>query len=398
MKRLLPLLGLVLTAGACAWLQPASFRGFGEPGTPIGVIRPPRPPAPDSLRFSTASNREFARHDVQKLLRIVVLPEAAKQVADVPKSAPRWFREELSAHFDHAAIARRVWVVDEPLKQVVRFLRANARPRPRPEVPFRTPSNRIGSRPTENYLFHPVPGRSWSRWLNVAMLRLPGGATVVVAQAGDEWIRTPPRSAELPQGVKRIHIESRTGGPRSNVLLHVRDPYEVGSIVSWTNGLGVTPRNVICLAVYYPGPTVTLTFRAADGSVLARAEVRDPLGSGRSGPCDPLQLTVNGTKAPPLIGADLLLRIEQHLGVDLAPPVPSAVAGCLRDRGWKVQKVVHGGLIARRIPRPAELTASRDHRRWLITFHATGKVTTTPRASHALAQCIRSGPRLVYYG
>jgi hypothetical protein len=385
-RLLLPLLVVALVVAGCGSASSFSAKAVG--GSPTFAVGPPRPPAPTAYRFSTASNREFARHDVQKLLRIVVVPRSARQVADVPKSAPAWFRGELSAHFEGSAIARRVWVVDQPLEQVVLFIRAHARPRPRPEVPFRKPANRIGSRPSQDYLFHPVPGRSWSRWLNIAMLALPNGSTVVVAQAGDSWLRPPPPSSVLSAKVKRIDISSRLGNARPNVLVHLRKAYDVGSIVAWMNGLGTATQRVTCLGWLRGGPVVTLTFRAADGHVLARARVADPGGSGLSGPCNPVSLSVNGAKAPPLIGADLLHRIEQHLGLDLAPPAPGDVVSCLsRHAGWTVPS-------AARSP----LTVAKGGRRWTITFHSTGKLTTNRPAPPILARCLKSGPRIVILG
>ena len=382
MKRLLPFVASAIVLAGCGSSvhYDASVHGLGQP------VGPAKPPSPTALRYSNPSNREFARHDVQKLLRIVVVPPAARHVAAVPKSAPSWFREELSHGLPGAAVAHRTWVVNQPLKQVVRYVRTHARPRPRPEVPFRKPTNRIGSRPSQDYLFHPVPGRSSSRWLNVAMLTLPSGTTVVTAQAGDEWIHAPPRSVELPGRVRRIDITSHYGQDRPSVRLHVRNAYEVGSIVAWVNGLGVKPGHVFCLGGYFGGSVVRLTFRGADGTVLAHGTLSDLGGSGRSGPCNPLSLTVNGKKAPPLIGSDLLLRIQQHLDVDLAPPLPRDVSSCLRERGWKVRAVARG------------LAARKDGTRRTITFHATGKVTTTGRRQAAISRCLGSSPHIGYLG
>lgn len=390
------LLGIVLLAAGCGSSahDTASVNGLGRPVGPL------KPPSPTALRFSTSSNREFARRDVQKLVRIVVVPRSARRAAEVPKSAPTWFRGELRAHFPASEVAHRVWVLHEPLKQVVRYVATHERPRPRPEVPYRSPRrnlSRIGSRPSLNYVFHPVPGRSWSRWLNVDMLALPDGSTVIVAQAGDSWFRPPPRSAEIPKGVERIDITSRYGHDLPSVRLHVRNAYEVGSIVSWVNGLGVSPSGFFCLGGYVGGSTVRLKFRAADGAVIAHATVYALPGARFSGSCKPLLLTVSG-KAHALIGSDLLARLEQHLGVDLVPPKPRDVSACLRQVGWKVQTVRHGSLIGKARHFAPQLTASRSGHRWLITFHATGKVTTSHGGAPAIARCLRRSPAIGYLG
>ncbi len=227
------------------------------------------------------------------------------------------------------------------------------------------------------------------------MIALSGGRTAVSAQAGDAWIHPPPRSALVPAGVKGVDVVSRIGSHRPNVLVHVRRPYEVGSIVSLVNGLGLADaEHVACAAVLFGGPTVTLRFRAADGKVLARATVPDTLGRGLSGPCNPLQLTVRGRTARPLIGADLLLRIQRLLGVDLAPPLPRAVSDCLlRRHGWKTQSVNHNEMVDRAQHLPPQLTAAKDGRRWLLTFHYSGKVTLDKAAPRELEHCLRSAVR-----
>lgn len=348
---------------------------YGSP--PLKLV----PPSPISLRFSISSNRAFARRDVQQLIRNVVLPRSARRVPAVPQSAPAWFREELSHNGPGTAFAHRTWIVDEPLVTVVRYFRTHARPRPRPVRGFNDSPNRIGSRPNDNWQFAPVPGRSSNRWLNVAMLALPSGATVVTAQAGDEWIQPPPRSAELPGTVRRVDITSRYGANRPSVRVHVRDRNGVGSVVAWMNGLGVSPR-VFCAGQVFGEPVITLTFRDGHGAVVARATI----GNSPSEHCGALSLTVNGRKAPPLITGDLLLRVQQHLNLDLSPPKPGDVASCLRQRHWTVSTV------------DRRLTAQKKGRSVRLTFLLTGKVSGSRRPEPEVARCLRESPRFVYLG
>jgi hypothetical protein len=222
------------------------------------------------------------------------------------------------------------------------------------------------------------------------MIALSGGGTAVIAQTGDAWIHTS-RRALLPRAVKRIDIVSRIGNRSPNVLVHVRQPYEVGSIVADVNGLGPSnAEHIACALAFGGGPTVTLRFRAASGKLLARATVPDTPGGGISGPCNPLQVTVGGRKAPPLIGADLLVRLQQDLNVDLAPPLPRDVSTCLQRHGWKVHD---------RVQRfPLELATTKNGRRWTITFHATGKVTLDKPAPRGLEHCLHAGQRYLIAG
>ena len=198
--------------------------------------------------------------------------------------------------------------------------------------------------------------------------------------------------------MKRIDIVSRTGSRSPNVLVHVRQPYAVGWIVALVNGLGLSnAEHINCLAVGYGGPTVTLRFRAANGKVLARARVSDPLGRGFSGPCTPYK-SPSSRAAPALIGADLVIRLQQLLNVDLAPPLRRDVSACLKRHRWKVQSVTHNEMIDRVQHFPPALTATKNGRRWTITFHATGKVTLDKAGPRELEHCLRAGPRYVIYG
>lgn len=385
MRRLTGLLAAALLLSAC-----------GGSAHRIGVERPRLrlvPPSPTALRFSTASNRRFAQEDVQRLIRILVLPRGARLVAKVPRSAPSWLRNVTGTRFlPGIAVTHRIWIVHEPLERVARFVRAHAHSRPRPEARYRGKNNGILLRPVGSYGFPPVPGRSWGRWLNVDMAALSGGRTAVIGQAGDAWVHPPPRSSLLPATVRRIDVLSRLGNQRPSVLVHVRARYQVGWIVSMVNGLGLTDAApVACFDVLRGGPVVTLRFRAANGTLLARALVSDPLGSGRSGPCNPLQMTVRGRTGPPLIGADLLLRIQRLLDVDLAPPTPQVVSDCLlRRHGWRVQSVTHSGRVNRLQRVPPQLTATKNGRHWTITFHRTGKVSVDRAGPRALERCLRA--------
>lgn len=319
---------------------------------------------------------------MQELIRNVVLPRSARRVAVEPRSAPNWFRTELPAHFPGSVIARRIWVVAAPLKAVVRYLRTQARPRPRAVAGFPKSATRIGSRPFDHWEFRPVPGRSASRWVNVAMLALPSGATVVTAQAGDSWIHPPPASAEIPGTVQRIDITSRYGTAAPSVTLHVRNRDRVRSLVAWINGLGVTQGHFFCAGASFGEPVTTLTFRDARGKPVARGVVDS---NGTSG-CRPFSLTVNGRRTPPLTIGDLIPRVEHLLNADFSPPLARDVTSCLRRLGWKVQTTTAG------------LTVWKNGPSRTLTFHLTGTVTRTGPPSRAIHRCLRSSPHVVYLG
>jgi hypothetical protein len=109
-------------------------------------------------------------------------------------------------------------------------------------------------------------------------------------------------------------------------------------------------------------------------------------------------LTIGDRTGPPLIGADLLLRIQRLLNVDLAPRVPRDAANCLRRHGWNVQSVSHNALVGKSQQFPPELTATKHGHRWTITFHRTGKVTLDKTGPRGLERCLRSRSPSVRFG
>ena len=383
MKRSLGLVAACLVLSACGSAVPLS-----NPGGPLERV----PPSPVAFHFPTASNRAFARRDVQKVLHIVVLPSSARALTKAPAGAPRWLRDQF-AHPRGAspgvAEARGVWLVREPLAQVMRFIRSHAKATPHMEIAYplyARGAEKIGSRPEGDFVFAPVPGRSWSRYLSFGVTPLHHGSTIVSVDAQESWTRALPRTAVLTSRVKRIDITSRYGNGPKAVLVHVRSPFAVGSIVSWANGLSDGPVSV-CFGYFGTGPLVTLTFRSATGRVLARAHVNAPYVLPLSGPCNPLSLTIGNRPPVELIGSDLLVRIERLLGIDVAPVSPSLVASCLRHKGWTV-RMTYGP--------PPRIVARYRGRTWTISFPASGKVATHPASTRVLADCLRA-PQFSYY-
>jgi hypothetical protein len=272
------------------------------------------PAAPTSLRHSTRSNKAFARADVRRLVRLVVLPPGGRQVAELPPGSPRRLEDiARTRSIPGIALARRIWIVDAPLQSVVHYVESHVPLRPRPQVPFRAKNASLALKANGSYGFPPVAGSSWSRWLNVDTGLLPGGRTVVVTQAGDGWIHTSPARELLPRGIKRIDLRLLTGERTRHVI--VRDRFEVARIVARVNAFGLADaERIACADVFRGGPYLTVRFEGADGRQLARAGVL--LFRGESGPCNPVELTIGEKTMPPLIGADVgrLLRQEAALG------------------------------------------------------------------------------------
>jgi hypothetical protein len=310
MRYVLALLTTAVLLAGCGWGTSST------PGPHIGPrVAPIRPVSPTSLRHPTLSNKAYAYSDVRKLVGVVVLPPGARQVAELPAGSPRRLEDiARTRSMPGIAIARRIWIVHAPLDRVVRYFKSHVPLRPRPQAPFRAKNASLALKANGSYGFPPMDGQLWSRWLNVDTARLPGGRTVVVTQAGDAWVHTSPARELLPRGIKRIDFRLQFGKRTRHVV--VRNRFKVAQIVARVNAFGrADAEPITCLAVYRGGPYLTARFEAADGRKLARAAV--VLWGGRSGPCNPVELTIGGKTMPPLIGGDVgrLLRQEAGLGI-----------------------------------------------------------------------------------
>jgi hypothetical protein len=73
----------------------------------------------------------------------------------------------------------------------------------------------------------------------------------------------------------------------------------------------------------------------------------------------------------PLFAASAALRRHQH--------------------GWKTQSVTHTEMVDRLQHVPPELTATKNGKRWTITFHYTGKVTLDKAGPRELERCLHAG-------
>jgi hypothetical protein len=120
---------------------------------------------------------------------------------------------------------------------------------------------------------------------------------------------SPPANAVL-RGARQIDVSSTSGASR-----RVTDPAKVAKIVSWLEALPSARRGLyMCPMIRASSPKVRFVFRAAGGSILARARVLDAF-RGLSGPCNPIELKVRGQRRELLRGGRFLLRVQRLLGV-----------------------------------------------------------------------------------
>ena len=117
-------------------------------------------------------------------------------------------------------------------------------------------------------------------------------------------------ATRVPPGVWTIEIRSPAR------VLRVTERGRVRRIERWLDALpAAKPGTYYCPMIIRAGtPTVRFAFRAANGSVLARASMLDAL-KGHSGPCNPIAFSLPRHPETPLTGGRFLLQVQRLLGV-----------------------------------------------------------------------------------
>jgi hypothetical protein len=140
------------------------------------------------------------------------------------------------------------------------------------------------------------------------LVRLLVAFMAALALAASAWAAV----HRVPDGVTTIDVRSSHGISR-----HVTRPARVAAIVRWFDALPSlrhTKVHYFCPMIRADSPVVRFAFRAASGSVLARARLLDAF-RGISGRCNPIQYRVSGHRERLLLGGSLLRRVQRLLGV-----------------------------------------------------------------------------------
>lgn len=296
MKRLLlPASASVLVLAAC---------GAGAKPAPRVTELAARPPTVHAI--VVARTREATR-EAKALLRRFAAPPGARPLSRRPagdggvlaQSGPESAAEIVDVH--------RFWSVRAPLKAVAAFVRAH---RPLGFARFGT---EYGSS-LPHYLMWGFawPGRSRvpRRFLDVTAVALPG-RTVLRVDAKAVWIYPRSPAERVPAPAREIVVRA----PRVDVS--VTRAAEVSRIVRWFDALPLSPPGIHLPCPLSPVTRITLSFRTADGSPLAQAEVPPTSASI----CDPIGFLIGGRAQRPLAdrpdGASFVVRLQRLLGVRL---------------------------------------------------------------------------------
>jgi len=299
MKRfLLPASALVLVVTAC---------GAGaKPAPRVTEIRAMVP----TVRALVVQRERAALREARKLEREFVPPPGARRdparrdhggILHRSGRRPVWENVE----------ALRFWRVHEPLRSVVRFLKAHD---PRG---FGLLDSSYGiQRPQyARYLMRTLASpashvREASRYLDETIAALPG-RTVIRVEARVAWIYPRSPKEKVPSATRKIVVRA------PKVSLTVTNPAKVAQIVDWFDTLGVLPPEGMAVCAAVGRPDITLSFRGAGGTVLAHARVPAP----SAGVCDPIRFRVGSRTKKPLIDDALnesfARRLERLLGIHI---------------------------------------------------------------------------------
>ncbi len=293
MKRfLLPASALVLVVTACgAGAKPA-------PRVTLAGARVPR------VSIVAARRKEDASREARVLLRQFVPPPGARATRE-PRRYGGVLRRYGSAPLGEIVDVHRFWSVRKPLAAVAAFVRTHRPPG------LRDSGATYGSN-APHYLMWSFS--SPSRYLDVTAVALRG-RTVLRVDALALWIYPRSPSERIPPATRTIVVR----GPK--IRRTVTNTAQVARISRWFDALPVSPPGIAIACALVLRPNITLSFRSAAGTQLARATVPEPSASI----CDPIGFKIGGKTKKPLIdrafGPSFARRLERLLGVRLEQPL-----------------------------------------------------------------------------
>jgi hypothetical protein len=300
---------------AVALAQPGSV-GASRAGPGKAIDWTSVAPLSDAAR--QRAHREAAARDAARLLKRIVLPPSVASSAGEPAgdgqglAGPGTFYAGLK-HIDRHAW----WTSTQPIAALDAFFRRHA-----PAGGRVITYGSGGTRPSAfvAYAFAPVRRVLGTRWLVVSMVALSGGGTGLRADADVQWIVPRPRAERIPRSVRVLDVSVGPPHAAPSTRASIVDRGKVARIASQINGLGISQPGVMsCPARPAGAPVVTFTFRRRlGGAVVARATQL----AGAVEPttaCDPMTLSIEGRRWPPLLGGAAVVHNAQRLlGIRLA--------------------------------------------------------------------------------
>lgn len=283
MKRvILPASALVLVVTAC---------GAGaKPAPRLSAVEARQP----SVHALAVQRKRAALGEARRMVREFAPPAGARATRE-PRGYGGVLRRYGPAPLGEIVDVHRFWSVRKPLAAVAAFVRTH---RPRG---LQRSSATYGSN-APHYLTWSFS--SPSRYLDLTAVALPG-RTVLRVDALVLWLYPRSPSERVPSGTREVVVYT----PR--LTTKVTDPAKVAEIRRWFDALPVSPPGIALACPLLIRPTITLSFRTADGVRLAHAAVPD----ARAWICDPIGFTIGGRTERPLIdrphGESFVRRLER---------------------------------------------------------------------------------------
>jgi hypothetical protein len=263
--------------------------------------------ATPAVSATSAGNRRVAERDTTRLLRRIVLPAGAVQLAREPRGDGGLLKQSDSIPSGLLVDRHRLWLVHEPLGEVVGFVDHHP-PSGGKRSGTGTSSGRgLPANASTTFSFPALVGRISTRELEIELVGLPHHRTGLRVDAQDIWLVPRPRSEKVPAAVRFVDVRTSKAHVRVTAAAKVRD------IVRSVDSLPIVqPGGVYgCPPDTIHRPTMSLRFLSANGALLARARVP---GSFAVGSCAPIEFWIGGQRQKPLSG-HLYGRIERLLGV-----------------------------------------------------------------------------------
>jgi len=311
---------VALTVSGCA---AAGLAGCGSAHTtvqlhPVAVVH-----GVSALLPAAARNRRAAVSDVGRLLTLAVLPPGSVRLAREPSGDSGYLPPAAGPAPAGALTVARYgwWRTSQSFSSAVAFVRAHA-----PQGSTSPGSGNVdgGVKPENEQLVYsfPAPNLAISaRSLIFSLVGLGGGRTGIEVAASDIWIMPRPASEKIPAEVRELNIHESyvmpSDTPRTPLADRVVTGVRLRRIIAWLNALPIgQPGAYSCPAEVYSPRDVTIMFSFRNASrlpVLATARVFD--NGHPSDQCSTIEVSIRGRTQTPLIGGNLLTRVERLLAV-----------------------------------------------------------------------------------
>ena len=253
---------------------------------------------------TAAENKREAKLAAARLLALFVPPPGATRLRREPVGDQGFLRTRSFSIGGQSVYRHAFWRVDERLASVVAFVKAHP---PNGVARLEGSGRDAGEGVPANRSLDFVVQQRPARWLEVTMAALSPGSTGIRVDASAGWIIPRSPSENVPDGVREIDIR------RAHVVTRLTQPATVQTIVRWFDALGIVQggRGYSCPALL-GGRRVTLDFRSASRTLLARASLLDlPISTE----CNPIGFSIRGRSQTPLVGLRFWNRVKRLVGL-----------------------------------------------------------------------------------